>query len=205
MSAQEQRKQYKDMLNWTKSLDRRTPLSPPRDGQSPEGTSDCRREVNNSSPTVEVTPCVGTHLKESGELGRSESQPTSSLSVREAAENSVPPSSSDTAVVTGKPPLPPLAMEGRREEKYQLTRGGGGSGTAAPQPADETDSGARRYIAQMRARGHKRASSAPTHFQSPPAAGIPQIPHIVVNNSEGLRETATRRVKVWLYQRYCML
>lgn len=180
VSSQEQRKhKYKDVSNWTKSLDRPTPLSPPRNGQPPEGAL---AEVNNSSPTVE------------GTLGKSGSQPTSSLTVREATENSVPPSLSDTVIVTGKPPLPPSAVEGRREERGQQSEGG--PETAAPQPSEETDIGARRYIAQMRARGHKRASSAPIPYQPPPAAAIPQIPHIVVHNSEESRETATRRIKV---------
>ena len=178
MSSQEQRKQkYKDVSNWTKSLDRPTPLSPPRNRQSPEGAS---AEVNNSLTTGEGTLSNGT-------------QPTSSLTVRETGERSVSPSSSDTVIVTGKPPLPPSAVEGRREERGQHNEG-----LAAPQPPDETDSGARRYIAQMRARGHKRASSAPTPYQPPPAPSIPPIPHIVVHNSEESRETATRRVKVWL-------
>lgn len=183
VSSQEQKRlKYKDMSNWTKSLDRRSPLSPPRNGQSQE---DCKTEGQVNSPVVDTSL-----LKESGKPGRSGSQWTSLLTAGEEYER-VSSSSSDSAVVTGKPPLPPAAMEGRKEKKQYPSDQG--SSVSASQPAEETDVGARRYIAQMRARGHKRTSSAPVPYQPTPAASIP--PRIVVHESS---DKLAKRVEVLL-------
>ena len=109
-----------------------------------------------------------------------------------------------------RPPLPP----GSRERRGRRGRGGGGGGgggggsgreiagvqspvviavEGAGQPVEQTDvGGIRNYIAQMRARGHKRASSAPVHYQPPAAPSLGQP-----TGEGGKRERGkTRRGKV---------
>ena len=119
--------------------------------------------------------------------------------------------------VKQKPPLPPGARGERRglerndkhkqPQQQQQVRGEGGEEVSVRPPVkitieevecaeqqrvEQVDSGTRGYIAQMRARGHKRASSAPVHYQ--PSLTVPHAPHIPESGGgEGKKERGRER------------
>jgi hypothetical protein len=127
--------------------------------------------------------------------------------------NEIPQMETDGGVhpaSTGKPPLPPGAREGRREHQHkqqqqqhkQEVSQAGVLGDSSPHPpvtvvveggeVGPVEDEARRNVARMRARGHKRASSAPIPYQPSPAASVPPAQHI--GHGEGRdRERETGR------------
>ena len=126
-------------------------------------------------------------------------------------------------VSSRKPPLPPGVRESRRdhdkqqqqqkeaqptksvetvllsEVKEEMGREEVREGGRSHQLNEDTT---RRYLAQMKARGHKRASSAPIPYQPPapplpPSSDLPLAPHIEVR--EATEDNRTTHVKVHTY------
>ena len=218
-SSSREHRTEKDQTNWTKSLDRRF-HSPQRNGESREndvGTADGKigsaesfLGVANSKSPPTTEPLLRRARHSASELEGEQAQPTESAGVKQSSSEGVLGMG-----VKRKPPLPPGARGERRglerndkhKQQPQQVRGEGREeasvrppvkitieevACAGQQRVEQVDSGARGYIAQMRARGHKRASSAPVHYQ--PSLTVPPGPHIPESGGgEGKKERGRER------------
>ena len=211
-------REEKDKSNWTKSLNRRF-HSPQRNGESREndvGTTDGKigsaesfLGVANSKSPPTTEPLLRRARHSTSELEGQQAQPTESAGVKQSSSEGVLGMG-----VKQKPPLPPGARGERRglerndkHKQQQQVRGEGGEEVSVRPPVkitieevecaeqqrvEQVDSGARGYIAQMRARGHKRASSAPVHYQ--PSLTVPPAPYIPESGGgEGKKERGRER------------
>ena len=224
---QEFRRQiYGDTSNWTKSLDRRSPLSPQRNGETRESSADSRTDGDSFQSAADRTQSQTEPMlcRERCLTGESESPLLPARENNYGSEGGKS-STSEGMVVKKKPPLPPGVREARKEKEQQAKQqqqqqqqqqeedGADKGDVASPrlpvkvviegaersvEATDHTDRGARRYIAQMRARGHKRASSAPTNYIPTPTANVPPAMHIESDRQEEEEMGRKGRVKVRL-------
>ena len=226
------RDKFKEPGVWTMSLDRRNPLSPQKkrvevnDSLAENG----ERETQFGSdhvPSTDPTPRRmrgGARNEGREETDRPLSSSESSHSRGLVAAGREGGGREERGVVSSrKPPLPPGVRESRRDHDKQqqqqqqqkecqqtksvetvLLKEEAGreevrEGGRSHQLSEDTT---RRYVAQMKARGHKRASSAPIPYQPPAppppsSSDLPLAPHIEVR--EATEDNRTTHVEVYAY------
>ena len=218
----------KDVSNWTMSLDRRNPLSPQKKRygeekaivssgplEEDEGMSDNEEDTGHTVHRAHKSPTRHTDpTPRKGVVGVTINQDV----IEETDHQRMPVDTSNghhntcgsvghtvLAASSHKPPLPPGVREGRKDKQQQTKNKQ--QQTTKDKQQQQQQNNVRHYIAQMRVRGHKRSSSAPTPYQPPTlplsSSGLTSditqdISYTVRDEGERQgRRRGNRQIKVW--------